>query len=196
MNNAHWLLLGLWIIYCFIHSWLAGNRVKNSIQKFIGEAFKYYRPLYSFFAFVTLALILWYQFSIQSPWLFPNKSYLFIPGIITAFTGSCIMIICIYKYFYELSGLQALQKPQASNTLQQSGLHQFVRHPLYLGTLLYIWGLFLIFPLLNNIIACVVITVYTLFGISLEEKKLRLEFGESYIKYARKVPKLIPDFKW
>ena len=194
MNNAHWLLLGLWIIYCFIHSWLAGITVKNYIQKFTGKAFKFYRPLYSVFAMLTLGLILWYQFSIKSPWLFPGKLYLFIPGLIAALTGSCIMIICIYKYFYELSGLLALQKSGTKNTLQQSGLHQFVRHPLYLGTLLFIWGLFLIFPLLNNLIACIVITLYTLFGIGLEEKKLRLEFGESYIEYARKVPKLIPDF--
>ena|SRR5688572_20122394 len=196
MNNAHWVLLGLWIMYCFIHSWLAGIGVKNYIQKFTGNTFKFYRPVYSVFALVTLGLILWYQFSIQSPWLIPVKFYLFIPGIIIALTGSFIMIICIYKYFYEVSGLLALQNPETKNTLQQSGLHQFVRHPLYLGTLLFIWGLFLIFPLLNNILACVVITVYTLFGIRLEEKKLRLEFGESYNEYARKVPKLIPDFKW
>ncbi len=197
MNNAHWLLLGLWIIYCFIHSWLACITVKKYIQKLTGEGFKYYRPLYSVFALITLGLILWYQFTMQSRWLLPNKSsYLDIPGIITGLAGLCIMIICIYKYFYELSGLQTLQKPQAKNTLKQSGLHQFVRHPLYLGTLLFIWGLFLIFPLLNNIIACVVISGYTLFGIRLEEKKLRMEFGESYMEYARKVPKLIPDFKW
>ncbi len=94
-----------------------------------------------------------------------------------------------------MSGLQALQKQRAKNTLQKSGLHQYVRHPLYLGTLLFIWGLFLIFPLLNNLIACMVVTVYTLFGIRLEEKKLILEFGESYVEYAKKVPGLIPKFK-
>lgn len=195
MSKAHWILLGFWVIYCFIHSSLAGTTVKNHIQNFSGRAFKYYRPVYSIFAGITLALILWYQYSIKSPSLF-FYYYLFIPGIIIAITGSCIMVSCIYKYFYELSGLQALQKPQTKNTLQQTGLHQFVRHPLYFGTLLFIWGLFLIFPLLNNIISCIVITVYTLFGIKLEERKLRLEFGESYVNYAAKVPKLIPKFKW
>ncbi len=196
MTNAHWLLLGFWVIYCFIHSWLAGTTVKNHIQKFSAGAFKYYRPVYSIFAMVTLVLLLWYQFTMESLWLIYNKSFFFIPGLILVLIGSSVMIICIYKYFYELSGLQALQKPQTKNTLQQTGLHQFVRHPLYLGTLLFIWGLFLIFPLLNNIIACLVITVYTLFGIGLEERKLRLEFGVSYVEYAKKVPKLIPKFEW
>jgi protein-S-isoprenylcysteine O-methyltransferase Ste14 len=91
--------------------------------------------------------------------------------------------------------LQALQSLQAKNTLQQGGLHKYVRHPLYLGTLLFIWGLFLIFPLVNNLIAVISVTTYVLFGIKLEEKKLRLEFGESYKKYSKKVPQLIPGLR-
>jgi methanethiol S-methyltransferase len=91
-----------------------------------------------------------------------------------------------------MSGLQAIQNSETKNTLQQSGLHKYVRHPLYLGTLLFIWGLFLVFPLVSNFIAATIITVYVLFGIRLEEKKLRLQFGNSYAEYAKRVPGLIP----
>jgi protein-S-isoprenylcysteine O-methyltransferase Ste14 len=156
------------------------------------SSFKYYRPLYSIFAFVTLALILWFQFSFESPWLFTPVIFARLSGIIAALTGLIIMLICINKYFYEMSGLQALQNLQARNTLQQTGLHKYVRHPLYFGTLLFIWGLFLIFPLLINLIAVIVITTYVLFGVELEEKKLKLEFGEAYKEYSKKVPRLIP----
>lgn len=158
----------------------------------MGQKFKYYRPVYSVFAAITLVLLLWFQFSIKSPWLFAVTIYAYLPGIIAGLTGLSIMIICINKYFYEMSGLQAMQNSQAKNTLQQSGLHKYVRHPLYLGTLLFIWGLLLIFPLMSNLIAAIIITVYVLFGIRLEEKKLRLQFGEAYMEYAKKVPKLIP----
>ena len=89
----------------------------------------------------------------------------------------------------------AIQSSQVKNTLQQSGLHKYVRHPLYLGTLLFIWGLFLIFPLMSNIIAATTITMYVLIGMRLEEKKLKIQFGESYIEYVKKVPKLIPETK-
>ena len=103
------------------------------------------------------------------------------------------MIICIKKYFYELSGIQALQKvAQQQVTLQQKGLHNYVRHPLYLGTLLFVWGLFLMFPLVSNLSACIVITAYVLIGIQLEEKKLILEFGEDYRSYKKAVPMLVP----
>jgi protein-S-isoprenylcysteine O-methyltransferase Ste14 len=105
-----------------------------------------------------------------------------------------MMVVCIRKYFYELSGLQALQNKSNKNTLQQKGLHKYVRHPLYLGTLLFIWGLFIIFPYLNNLIACLVITTYTVIGIELEEKKLREEFGDVYREYSKKVPRLFPGW--
>lgn len=92
-----------------------------------------------------------------------------------------------------LSGVDVLLKQQKPPLLEQSGLHRFVRHPLYSGTLLFIWALFLLFPWLSNLIACVVITVYTLVGIHMEEQKLMLQFGDTYRRYAAATPMLIPS---
>lgn len=108
--------------------------------------------------------------------------------------GLVVMIKCVKKYFLNLSGVDVLLKQQKSTLLEQSGLHRYVRHPLYSGTLLFVWALFLLFPFLNNLIACVVITAYTLIGIRIEEHKLVLEFGDAYRRYAAKTPKLIPVF--
>ena len=94
-----------------------------------------------------------------------------------------------------LSGLRSLAIEDFSNELQITGIHKYVRHPLYLGTFMFIWGLFLVIPLLSLLIANVIITVYTLIGIELEEKKLLSEFGENYRLYRQTVPKLIPTFK-
>jgi protein-S-isoprenylcysteine O-methyltransferase Ste14 len=55
-----------------------------------------------------------------------------------------------------------------------------------------LWGLFIILPYLSFLISNIIITIYTLIGIELEEKKLELEFGESYRQYKQKVPKLLP----
>lgn len=195
MNKEHWLLMALWLAYCILHSVFANAAIKFSIQKVMGSSFKFYRPVYSFFSLVTLVFLLWFQFSIQSLLLFKSIIYLYVGAILTGLTGLGIMIICISKYFYELSGLQTIQHSQAKNTLQQSGLHKYVRHPLYFGTLLFVWSLFFVFPSLSNLIAAIIITLYTLLGISLEEKKLMLEYGDSYINYAKKVPMLIPGLK-
>jgi len=106
------------------------------------------------------------------------------------------MVKCIRKYFFDLSGIQSFQKdkPAFNSTLQQTGLHKYVRHPLYFGTLLFVWGLFLLFPLLSNLIAAVTLSVYVVIGIQLEETKLFLEYGEEYKRYSKRVPKLIPKF--
>lgn len=102
------------------------------------------------------------------------------------------MIISIIKYFKLLSGVRSLYQPQPSMHLKLDGIHKYVRHPLYLGTLLFIWGLFFLFPLLNNLIAVVIINLYVLIGVPLEEKKLLKEFGNEYAEYKKQVPRLLP----
>ncbi len=102
------------------------------------------------------------------------------------------MLISIYKYFKLLSGIQTLFIAKPAPELKVENIHKYVRHPLYFGTLLFTWGLFFIFPLLNNLIAVIAITLYTVVGIKLEEKKLLKEFGSLYREYRESVPMLIP----
>jgi methanethiol S-methyltransferase len=111
-------------------------------------------------------------------------------------SGLLIMLISIKKYFMSLSGIKTLVAEEPpTNELRIDGIHKHVRHPLYLGTFLFIWGLFILFPLLSQMIANVIITVYTLIGIIFEEQKLQKEFGRAYFDYQKQVPKIIPSFK-
>jgi protein-S-isoprenylcysteine O-methyltransferase Ste14 len=108
--------------------------------------------------------------------------------------GVVIMLVVIRKYFFALSGISVFYKRQPPVALELGGLHRYVRHPLYFGTLLFIWSLFFVFPYLSNGLAGLVITGYTVLGAKLEEKKLALQFGEKYGMYKQKVPMLIPNF--
>ncbi|HMG66270.1 MAG TPA: isoprenylcysteine carboxylmethyltransferase family protein, partial [Chitinophagaceae bacterium] len=72
------------------------------------------------------------------------------------------------------------------------GIHKLVRHPLYSGTFIFIWGLFLVLPNWSILVADIIITVYTLVALRFEEQKLEKDFGEAYRIYKRKVPMLIP----
>lgn len=105
------------------------------------------------------------------------------------------MMVSVYKYFRLLSGISSLYKSPAKVKLEMEGIHKYVRHPLYTGTLSFVWGMFLIFPFLNNLIAVLAITGYTVIGIKFEERKLLLQFGAHYREYISKVPMLIPTFK-
>lgn len=107
-----------------------------------------------------------------------------------------IMLVSIKKYFMSLSGIKTLVAEQpVANELRIDGVHKYVRHPLYLGTFLFIWGLFILYPLLSLLVANIIITVYTLIGIVFEEQKLKKEFGIAYTEYQKQVPKIIPSFK-
>lgn len=106
--------------------------------------------------------------------------------------GLAIMMITIYKYFLLLSGIRSIYIPAPAVQLKKDGIHKYVRHPLYLGTLLFIWGLFFIFPMLNNLIAVIIITLYVFGGIMFEEKKLLQQFGSSYVDYISTVPMIFP----
>lgn len=192
MNEQHWLLLILWTLYCVIHSTLADIRIKSKFQTLMGNYYKYYRIGYSIFAALTLAMILYFQISIPGKVLFHLPYLQYAVGSVLTLPGAYIMIICVRKYFYELSGIQVLDHKEQKTSLRQDGVHSLVRHPLYFGTLLFVFGLLMFWPLLSNLIACIVIFIYTIIGVEHEEKQLNLEFGEAYRDYAERVPGLFP----
>jgi len=102
------------------------------------------------------------------------------------------MIFFAKKFFFELSGADVFLKTKRSEELLKTSLYNYVRHPLYTATLLFIWSIFFLNPSLSNIVSCTCITVYTIVGIYFEEKKLIKDFGESYIQYRAATPMLIP----
>jgi methanethiol S-methyltransferase len=190
----HIILATLWVIYCVLHSVLATERVKKKMRQMLND-YKWYRIWYSLFAFVYLIALLYYQVRLRTIQLFSLNNIILASGIIVCVTGLVLMIVCIRKYFMNLSGLRNLFVENFSNELQITGVHRYVRHPLYLGTFAFIWGLFLLIPYLSLLIANIIITGYTLVGIELEERKLVAEFGDRYIKYRTVVPRLFPSFK-
>ena len=155
---------------------------------------QFYRIGYTIFSFLGLVAILIYQFSLQTKLLFIPSFAVSLIGIIMMASGAVIMVLMIWKYFMQLSGLRWLSRGKVSSKLEVNGLHHYVRHPLYLGTFVFIWGWFLLYPSLSFLICCSIITIYTLIGMRFEGEKLIKEFGDEYVEYQKKVPRLIPKF--
>jgi protein-S-isoprenylcysteine O-methyltransferase Ste14 len=188
-------LIVLWILYYALHSILAATSVKDYFMKQLGKYFRYYRLGYTTFAFVTLVALLLYQYSFASPLLINSVAVKYISAFFLVLPGVVIMLISIKKYFMLLSGIRSLFAPVTTPELKVGGIHKYVRHPLYSGTILFVCGLFFIFPTLSNLIAAALLILYVLIGIIFEEKKLKKDFGTAYAKYMSHVPKLIPSFK-
>jgi len=187
------ILTVYWILFCVIHHITAMEKCKNMFQSKMGSGFQYYRLIYSLLAFGTLIFVLRFQFSINSVGLsIPVRIKYFI-GLPFGILGTFLMGVSISKYFIKLSGISVFYPEKQPASLELYGIHKYIRHPLYLGTLLSIWSLFLFFPLLSNFLSCLFITLYVLIGIRSEEKKLSIQFGEVYDNYKQSTPKLIPN---
>jgi methanethiol S-methyltransferase len=194
MFTNHLILATLWVLYAFFHSILAHDKVKDGFKKLLGYYFKYYRLAYTIFALVTLLFVCWFQLSIQSPLLYQTNNTTLAVGIFFSASGFALMIICIKKYFIGLSGVQSISNTITDKKLIITGVHRFVRHPLYLGTFVFLWGLFILYPFCHLLISNVIITVYTIIGTRFEERKLLRNFGQQYKEYQQNVKAFIPGF--
>ena len=195
MLQTHLILAVLWITFCVLHSVLASLSVKKWVQKLAGDFFRHYRLFYTLFAAISFLAIVYFQLRISSVDMFIGTLFSNIAGSLLGLTGVGIMLVCIKKYFVSLSGIKSLLQETPSTQLMIAGIHRYARHPLYLGTFLAIWGVWLLAPTLSFLVSNVVITLYTLYAIRLEEEKLIAEFGDQYRAYQKQVPKLIPRFR-
>jgi protein-S-isoprenylcysteine O-methyltransferase Ste14 len=192
MAKSHITLVLIWIAFSVLHSLFADERWKKKMQVILNKNYKFYRIAYSFFALITLAIAVVYNFSMQSFLLWKINIVEQVSAVACMLVFGIIMLLFTRRFFFDLSGADVFQKKQVSRELIKTDLYKYVRHPLYSATLGFVWSIFLYNPLLSNLISCACITLYTIAGIILEEKKLVAEFGESYLQYRSKTPMLIP----
>ena len=79
------------------------------------------------------------------------------------------------------------------HTLVESGIYRYIRHPLYLGILMYYLGLPLIIASTFGVLVVTIpATVGSFYRMRLEEEALVNRFGDRYLTYAKKTARLIP----
>lgn len=83
--------------------------------------------------------------------------------------------------------------PLPPETMSLRGVYGFVRHPLYLFSMFFIWFP----PIMSASMLGLALgsTLYFVLGSLLEERKLLRQFGETYRHYQKEVPWMIPFVK-
>jgi protein-S-isoprenylcysteine O-methyltransferase Ste14 len=199
MFISYLILILLWLIYFTVHSLLAAQKVKKYFEKSMGSTFRYYRLIYNFIALMGLLGILFYNAIISSHVLLPASWLPIVKfiGLVFATWGVLVLRLAFKAYsLKEFLGLtQARNESLTDEKLQTGGILQYVRHPIYSGTLLLIVGFWLFSPTLANLISTVCIIGYTLIGMRLEEAKLIVAFGDTYRQYKNSVPALMPSWR-
>lgn len=178
--------------YYFTHSFFLHPPVKKIFIKKLSFSYRAYRVAFNIFAILGLIFIYWYSKQINEV-LWINSLFLKIIGVVVIIIGVLLTYISFKNYdIKEFIGITAESTDTLQNNLVVMGLHRFVRHPVYLATLLIFIGYFIYSPNWISTIYFITTFIYLHIGISLEERKLILKFGNSYLIYKNQVPKLFP----
>lgn len=194
------LIIFLFTLFAASHSFLASNKIKKSLIEKIGGRIAFYRLFYNL-----VSLILFLSFYILSPKPDIIVYDLHYPFDIITFVAQVLSFIGLIWASWKiklkefigigqieryLKGKYNLDDLDEKKTFRIEGAYKFVRHPVYLFSILF-FGLRPTMSLFYLVIfACVVIYFYI--GSFYEEKKLVEIFGNRYKEYQKKVPRLFP----
>ncbi|HEY9078118.1 MAG TPA: isoprenylcysteine carboxylmethyltransferase family protein [Anaerolineaceae bacterium] len=191
------LILLAMLVYGVLHSLLASLRAKALAERWFGQGFRrFYRLFFSIFAVVTflpvLALVALLPtsqiYAIPFPWVV-------LTGLLQA-GGLVVLLAGVWQTgALEFIGIRQLfesgfSQPPPERRLVTNGLYRWVRHPLYTGSLVFLW----LTPMMTwNLLALNLgMTAYFWIGSIFEERRLVIEFGEAYHQYCQNTPAFIP----
>ncbi len=189
-----WIVLAV-LLWGLVHSLLASHTAKKLARKILGERLqRFYRLAYNIFSGVSFLPVLALLFLVpdHTLYLVPLPWSLFM--ILGEFLAVAMLLIAFRETdVWDFIGLRQLGENDKPSMLTTTGLYRYVRHPLYVAGVAFIWLL----PLMTiNILAVnIALTVYVVIGAMFEERKLRSIFGQEYRDYAARTPMFIPFLK-
>ncbi len=200
-------VLQIWaalIVFAVIHTALASHGAKALASRLLGArvAEAAYRLIFNAIALVAIAPALYLAWTLPDVELYRFPAPLDSIALLIQGLAALGLVYSVYQMDWAFfAGLRQIIEPPANTTIEStstarlvtSGLHRFVRHPLYTMSLII---LYLVSPMTLNRLALVAgIHVYFWIGSIFEERKLVREFGDAYRDYQRRVPRLLPRLK-
>lgn len=183
----------LWLSFGVVHSLLASHPAKRYFEPLLGHRYRFSYNLIS-------ALHIGVVFIVGRLVLADNSVAYDLAGwvevliLVSRWLGVGIMLVALSQYDLGLfSGLKQLRGHNESSDVDEplhlTGMHRYVRHPIYSGAYLFIWGGAVDeFGLQTAIWA----SAYLAIGTWFEDQKLIKQYGQVYIEYRQKVPSVFP----
>ena len=191
MNSIYGLA---WLSFGVGHSFLASARAKRLFEAILSP---YYRITYNAIASVHIIAV-W----LVGHWIFEGADSFKLPveaGVaLTSLSilGLILLVLALRRYDLGLlSGMAQIQNHKMGITevspepLHVDGLHAYVRHPIYLGAYLMLWGNT---QDLHGLTTAMWGTAYLIVGTIFEERSLAEIYGDAYRTYRDRVPSIIP----
>ena len=188
------VIAGGFALWAIVHSLLASLRVKALAQRVLGpDVVRWYRLCFVVVAVITLLPVLAATallpdrrlYTVPSPW-----RWAMMVGQVGALAALAVSVRQAgLMHFIGLAQLTA-PDPARTGALQVRGFYRFVRHPLYLFSILLVWLTPVMTQNLATLFACM--TLYFIVGSYHEEALLLAEFGDPYAAYRAQVPRFVP----
>lgn len=191
----HTIYAVLWLVFGVIHSLLARDAAKRRLHHIFGRT---YRLAYNIFAAVHFAatILIAKVFLAAGSTVLISSPTLAWPLSALMLAGAVLAIAALLHYdLGSFAGTSQLHKPAGEvpadddGPLHITGLHRYMRHPLYTGIIVFLAG-----AVRTEFDAATALwaTLYILIGAHYEERSLITRYGAAYEAYRRKVPAYIP----
>ena len=116
-----------------------------------------------------------------------NLKFLTIVSYISYFAGLSVLILAVSLFKKQNTTVNPIKLENASY-LVTSGIFEYSRNPMYLGMVLILLGLALMFNLIGGTLFTLLFTIYiTKFQIRPEEEVMERLFREDFLRYKQNV---------
>lgn len=196
-SGVLWLDAGLSLLFFIQHSGMVREPFRRWLARFIPE--EYAGAIYAIASGIVLLLvILLWQTSTRT---------IIAPFGIFGWSLRTVSFFSLLGFYWGVKALRFFDPFGVKSILNRlrgrnprpvpfavAGPYRWVRHPLYLFTILMIWSC----PDLtaDRLLFNLLWTAWVVIGSYFEERDLIVEFGDAYREYQKRVPMLIPLLKW
>ncbi len=196
----YFLLCTLWILWCFLHSYLVATKTTMRFRKRLGESFAFYRIFYNLFSLITVLPLLYWQGIIPgsivihiSPSLMIFKYIAMVFGVIVI-AGS-FASFDVREFIGTRQAGSGDHNDEKETVINKHGLYGIVRHPMYFGGILYFVASLIAAPL-AQFLGYLILAIYMIIGTVREDRRLARELGDGYRDYQNEVPMILPGMPW
>lgn len=197
LSNAILINGSLLLLFALQHSIMARPGFKRWWTNFVPGQVE--RSTFVLLASLCLALMMWQWQPIGGiVWSVKNPLFKTILQVVSLLGWGLVLVSTFLINHFDLFGLRQtwlyfIGRKYTQLPFRVPLFYRYVRHPLYLGFLVAFWAA----PVMSvaHLLFSILTTAYILTAIQFEEKDLVSQFGENYVTYKQRAPRIIPFLK-